>query len=124
MNAIAFLIAFVLTIAHDPAVVRWPPAGEFSAIVVSREMEPIPGATVSLTPCGKTGGATRTEVSGPSGSVAFAKVPPGEYVLAAELSGYARTQIGPVRSDGNPFAPELLVVLNPVMYTTSVTVDP
>jgi hypothetical protein len=28
-----------------------------------------------------------------------------------------------VRSDGNPFTPELLVVLNPVMYTTSVTVD-
>jgi hypothetical protein len=123
MNAIAFLIAFVMTISQDTPGVRWPPAGDFSAIVVSREMEPIPGATVSLTPCGKTAGATRRTVSAGEGKVAFTNVPPGEYFLTVELDGYARTQIGPVRSDGNPFTPELLVVLNPVMYTTSVTVD-
>lgn len=87
-------------------------------------MEPIPGATVSLTPCGKTTGTTRRTVSAGEGQVAFTNVPRGEYLLTVELDGYARTQIGPVRSDGNPFTPELLVVLNPVMYTTPVTVDP
>jgi hypothetical protein len=87
MNAIAFLIAFVMTISQDTPGVRWPPAGDFSAIVVSREMEPIPGATVSLTPCGKTAGATRRTVSAGEGKVAFTNVPPGEYFLTANWTG-------------------------------------
>jgi Carboxypeptidase regulatory-like domain len=101
-------------LSRGPDVV-WTKPGELRVVVVDRDSVPVRGVTVTLHPA-----AQKPAVTDGRGRVEFTGLPGGEYSLIFELSGFARTTLGPVKmrrlQDENPHLPEFVVIMNPVMW--------
>jgi hypothetical protein len=118
--SIAGLVLSALAISK-PADVVWTPPGELRAVVTGRDSAPLPGVAVSVARMGLAAAVQRSAViTGRDGRARFANLPPGEYVIRFQLSGFADAAIGPVTlrssSQENPRLPEFVVVLNPVLW--------
>jgi hypothetical protein len=68
--------------------------GTLSGVVRDAQSAVLPGATVSVTSPSLIGGA-RTTVTGETGNYQFTALPPGEYAVTYELSGFT-----PLKRDG------------------------
>ena len=67
--------------------------GQANGTVVDASGGVLPGVSVTLTNQGT--GIARTVVTNPSGNFVFVNVPPGTYVIGAELSGFKGAQTVP-----------------------------
>jgi hypothetical protein len=114
------LAAILASGGRSDAQIHWSPPGAIVVNVVSRDLSPVPGATVTVHradgPAGDPGKALPT---GPGGHVEFRGLAGASYFVTVSLSGYLEMRFGPMPvEDKNPPTvriPEILCVLNPVL---------
>src|SRR5262245_16186772 len=94
--------------------------GAINGVVMDSSNAVLPGVTITLS--GQAEMGTPTTLSGPNGAFGFAAVPPGDYVLTCELSGF-----GTVRREGIHvgigFTATVNVTLSPGSVSETVTVS-
>jgi hypothetical protein len=104
--------------AQKPAV-TWTKPGEIRVILIDREEAPIPGVTVTLVPNDRHANP-RVATANSKGRAGFVDVPPGEYTLRFQLSGFAECSVGPFSMKSstaeNPRLPEFIVMMNPLLW--------
>jgi len=91
-------LAFILTILLVVAPLAFSQSKATGAIVgatLDEENTPLPGVTVTLSSPNLMG--TRTAVTGADGSFRFPALPPGDYVVTAELPGFTTVRRENVR---------------------------
>jgi len=114
MARVALAAVLLMGMSRGPAII-WTKPGDLRVVVVDRDSVPIPGVTVTLSPA-----AQKPLVTDSRGRVEFTGLGGGSYSLTFELSGFARTTLGPVEmrssAQENPRLPEFLVVMNPIMW--------
>src|SRR5262249_45806646 len=94
--------------------------GAINGVVMDSSNAVLPGVTITLS--GQAEMGTPTTLSGPNGAFGFAAVPPGDYVLTCELSGF-----GTVRREGIHvgigFTATVNVTMSPGSVSETVTVS-
>ena len=114
VGATAIVIALVGAVKTSE--VKWTKPGEIKIVVVDRDSEPVPGATVVLSDSASA--HQRSVITDANGRAAFSGVSRGDYLVKVDLSGFATYTIGPFRmradSSENPELPEFVVMLNPL----------
>ena len=114
VGAAAIVIALVGAVTTSE--MKWTKPGEIKIVVVDRDSEAVPGATVVLSD--SDGGHQRPVITDANGRAGFSGVSRGDYLVKVDLSGFATYTIGPFRmradSSENPELPEFVVMLNPL----------
>jgi len=114
------LLGFLaLTASFDANIPLSPPRAIF-VNVVSRDLSPVPGATVSIRkPESPEGEPLKSAAANAGGRVEFRDLPAGSYLVRIEQTGHLPMTLGPVpiedRNPPNVRVPVILVVLNPVL---------
>jgi carboxypeptidase family protein len=119
MTRYAALSLALLAGAAPADELKWAAPGTIRAVVVDRDAHPISGVFVRVHRDEEAPTQGPVALTGPDGLVTFKKLPPGNYVITFESSGFAKTSIGPVPVQDSvsrsPRIPEFRVVLNPMM---------
>ena len=114
---VAAAAAAVLLSSPPPAGAQTP-TGTVTGRVIDQGGLSVPGATVSVTSPNLQG--TRTAVTSANGDFILPSLPPGEYTISVELSGFATTKITQDVGAGQPLTLEL--TLRPASLSEVVTV--
>lgn len=107
---------------RNDAQIHWSPPGAIVVNVVSRDLSPLPGATVSILraePDAAGADPVKSGPTGPGGHVEFRGLPNGSYFVRVSAPGHLEMRFGPMPvEDKNPPGvrlPEILCVVNPVL---------
>ncbi len=116
-----WLLAAILAAGgRSDAQIHWSPPGAIVVNVVSRDLSPVPGATVTVqrmnAPAAESGKSLPT---GPGGHVEFRGLADGSYLVTVSFPGHLEMRFGPMpveeRNPPSVRIPEILCVLNPVL---------
>jgi hypothetical protein len=91
--SIGIMLLLVPLCVRTPAQTVTATTGAINGVITDSSSAVLPGATITLS--GPSSMGTPTTVSGPNGAFGFAAVPPGDYTVTCELSGF-----GTVRREG------------------------
>ena len=119
LRRISGAVLLAATCALPPTLAAQTASGTISGRVVDTGGLAVPGATVSAESPGLQG--VRTTTTSANGDYIFPQLPPGEYSIRFELSGFATTKH--VRSLGAAQTIALDATMSPATVTETVTVS-